>query len=428
MKKRAYKATRITQIHPVELAGSLQDERVIVGVDVAKEVPVAAFMKTDGEVVRTVKWKHPSQTRRFVQLLVTIGTQRVELVMEPTGTYGDPLVHLAASQGVCVFMARPKVVKDMKEIYDGVPSKHDGKDAAVVAELHRIGKAGQWYQNSEEQRRVRALLSLADIHRDQLVANLNRLEARLATHWPELTGILSIDSASLLALLGNYGGPKQVAQDPEGVTRLIRRTSRAGISLDRVSHLLSAARETTGLPMLEEENDALRALALEAERNRNELNRAENRVRKLCEESEAMNNMADKIGLLTAAVVVGYLGAPDQYDSPHAYVKAAGLNMKIHQSGRDKYANKRLRITKRGPGTVRKYLYLAVLRLIQHDPIFKSYYARKVGRDGGIKGKAIVALMRKLMCGLWHAGRGNEFDSTLLFDVSRLGLSELHAT
>ena len=49
MKKRAYKATRITQIHPVDLAGALQEERVIVGVDVAKEVPVAAFMKADGE-------------------------------------------------------------------------------------------------------------------------------------------------------------------------------------------------------------------------------------------------------------------------------------------------------------------------------------------------------------------------------------------
>jgi len=88
MKKRAYKATPVKSLHPLEFAAGVQGKKVIVGVDVAKEEPVAAFMLEDGEVVRTVKWKHPFETRYFLGILSAIGKEWVELVLEPTGTYG----------------------------------------------------------------------------------------------------------------------------------------------------------------------------------------------------------------------------------------------------------------------------------------------------------------------------------------------------
>ena len=37
-----------------------------------------------------------------------------------------------------------KAVHDYAEIFDGVPSQHDGKDAAMVAELAAIGKSSPW--------------------------------------------------------------------------------------------------------------------------------------------------------------------------------------------------------------------------------------------------------------------------------------------
>jgi hypothetical protein len=70
------------------------------------------------------------------------------------------------------------------------------------------------------------------------------------------------------------------------------------------------------------------------------------------------------------------------------------------------------------------FLYLAVLRWIQHDAVARAWYAKKVKRQGGqFKSKAVVALMRKLTLGLWHVAKGNEFDSTLLFDTQRLKLA-----
>ena len=132
--------------------------------------------------------------------------------------------------------------------------------------------------------------------------------------------------------------------------------------------------------------------------------------------------MAQAVGKATAAVLALSVGNADEYESAAAYVKSYGLNLKERSSGRHKG---RLKISKRGPGRSRRYLYMAVLRLIQHDAVCAAWYRRKVARDGGkLKGKAIVALMRKLAAALWHVAQGTPFDARKLFDLRRLKLDE----
>ena len=66
-------------------------------------------------------------------------------------------------------------------------------------------------------------------------------------------------------------------------------------------------------------------------------------------------------------------------------------------------------------------VYLAALRWLKDNEIVRAWYEAKVRRDGGRKkGKAVVALMRKLLTGLWWVGQGRSFDVTRLFDVERL--------
>lgn len=79
-----------------------------------------------------------------------------------------------------------------------------------------------------------------------------------------------------------------------------------------------------------------------------------------------------------------------------------------------------LRITKRGSSEARRYRYRATLRTIRSDPIFGAWHHKKIQRDGGIKLKSVVALMRKDRGGLWHVPRGNRFDSRRLFDLTKL--------
>jgi Transposase IS116/IS110/IS902 family len=127
--------------------------------------------------------------------------------------------------------------------------------------------------------------------------------------------------------------------------------------------------------------------------------------------------LAPAIGRTTAAVVYTHVGDAKSYASAGSFVKAVGLNLKEKSSGTIKG---QIKITKRGSSRVRHYLWLAVYRWIQKDPIAKAWYERKVKRDGGKSSRAAIALMRKLAKALYHVARGATFDSSKLFDVSRL--------
>lgn len=172
--------------------------------------------------------------------------------------------------------------------------------------------------------------------------------------------------------------------------------------------------------MISEECRSLSGLAKEINRNRQEADRAKRRVEELTVRDERLSTTSAAIGKSTAAVLTIFLGYAEEYDSASAFLKSGGLNLKERSSGKHQG---QLKITKRGPGELRRYLYLAVLRLIQGDEYFGAWYKKKVARDGGRhKGRAIVALMRKLLKALWHVGQGKSLDTRLLFDTSRLAI------
>ncbi len=60
--------------------------------------------------------------------------------LESTGTYGDVARYALSKASISVQRVSGKAVSDYHEIFDGVPSQHDGKDAAMVAELVAHGK------------------------------------------------------------------------------------------------------------------------------------------------------------------------------------------------------------------------------------------------------------------------------------------------
>jgi len=249
--------------------------------------------------------------------------------------------------------------------------------------------------------------------------NLNAVEALLARYWPEATEVMELGSVTLLTVLSVHGDPSEVASQPKKAQALMRQASRNAMAEQKRSELLRSAQETIGVPLLPEERSLVRDLAHDALRSHRAKEQAKARIRELSRDTSEVAAMGAVVGLVTAAVLATKVGNPSVFDSARAFEKSIGLNLREHSSGQHKGG---LKITKRGSGLARKYLYLAALRLLNTDPIVQSWYQKKVARDGGKKMKAVVAVMRKLIRALWHVGRGEPFDSTKLFDVSRLGI------
>ena len=60
--------------------------------------------------------------------------------LESTGTYSESVRYAMTQHSLNIHRLSGKGVADYKEIFDGVPSQHDGKDAAMIAELASFGK------------------------------------------------------------------------------------------------------------------------------------------------------------------------------------------------------------------------------------------------------------------------------------------------
>jgi transposase len=419
MSKRIYRAVSVNTIALPDL-GIQRDEPVVVAIDVAKVDNKAALI-LGGRVVRTVGWKAPAETLTFVELVRGL-TQlsKVEVVMESTGTYGDPLRAQMARLGVPVFRVHAKHTHDAAELFDGVPSIHDAKASHLIGWLHVQKRSRPWPMKSDEARDVAAAAESYELYNGQLMACLSRIEAWLARHFPELTEVVSLQNKSTLALLESFGGPQAIAQNAAAAAKLMRDVGGHFLDPAKVDRIIVAARATTGDKMTAIERRTLQQLAGEARRL--DLLKADaHAVLEECTaKKEEARRVAEVIGATTAAIVWAEAGEIAAYASPAAYVKALGLNLKIKSSGK---CEGQLKLTKRGSSRARKYLYLAVLRLIQHEPHFKVWYARKVEREGGQrKLKALTALMRKLASALWYVARGAPFEPAKLFDAKRLGL------
>ncbi len=418
MAKRKYRAIEFKQIQKEKVVEQVRGEKVVVAVDVAKSKQYGALCNEKKEVLQLWKWDQLRETRDLVGFLASLPAASVEVAMEPSGSYGDPLRHHLWRAGIPVYRVSPKRCKDLSEVLDGVPSQHDPKSAILVGRLHLDGLSELWEESSEAHRALATATRALNLHDGQCHQNQNRLEGQLARHWPELTQILALDSATLTELLAEYGGPAAVSADRTGAYALMRRVGRSFLTSEKIELVLATASTTLGVPMTAEECWLLRSIAQETRRNREERARAEKRLKASAWKVPAAVALRELLGEVTSVVVVSEAD-PIQSANPRSYVKSVGLNLKERSSGR---YHGQLRITKRGSGAVRRWLYMAVLRLVQNDAVVREWYQLKVKRDGGLKKKALIAVMRKLVLAIWHVARGAKFDASKLFDVRRLKL------
>ena len=267
MKKRIYRAKSVKEVDLEALGAALEGaDRLVMGSDIGKEEMFGALMVDSQSVWSTLKWSALEDSPRLVRWLASLPVGKVEVAMEPSGTYGDVLRYQLEEAGVEVHRVSPKRVKDSREVYDGVPSSHDAKSAAIVGWLHWQGRSERWCERSEEERELTSAVATMVLYDRPFQQCQNRLEARLARHWPELPQWLELDSATLLELLAEFGDPAAVAAEPERARAWMRRVGGPMLKSEKIEAVVSSARQTLGVPMVCGERQALQTLAAEARR------------------------------------------------------------------------------------------------------------------------------------------------------------------
>lgn len=414
MRKRAYRSTEVKSVIVTDVVARLGGGPVSLGLDIGKSTIMGVVRDATGYFERPWKIRNPHEIHELVMRAKQLSQQRTLVVaMEPTGTYGEPIRQALTDAGLAVHRVGSKASSDYQEIFDGVPSAHDGKDAAIVAELAAIGKSSPWPSRelSPQQAEMAAQVSWLDSQQDVLQLWLGRLEGLLARHWPELTNLLELNSGTLLRLLAHYGAPSALVADPQASGRLARWGGHL-LRPQKIAAVLESARTTTGVRMQPPTIVVLGCCAEQALAARSEIREAKKKLASLSKQDPVIESMAEVVGTTTACVLRVTLGAPQDYHCGEAYRKALGLNLKERSSG--KHQGK-LKITKRGSSLARRWLFFAALRTIQKAPVRRWYEAKKrKDQDRGIG--AVVGVMRKLALAVYAvAARGEKFSVDRLF-------------
>ena len=116
----------------------LCSETLIIGIDISKKSHVARAVDYRGMELSTPK-TFKSDLNGFMychrwirELLAMHGKKDTIVGVEPTGPYGNTLIHYLRSQDVKVVLVLGAQVAKAKELDDNTPSKNDFKDALTI--------------------------------------------------------------------------------------------------------------------------------------------------------------------------------------------------------------------------------------------------------------------------------------------------------
>lgn len=415
-----YSLVDVNEVSVPALAQRRRGQDLVVGVDVAKGELVACVVGPDRSFERPWRVKSPGQVRTLVGKLEELRRHLpLAVAMESSGTYGDAFRQALADAGIEVRRVSAKAVKDYSETFDGVPSQHDGKDAAIIGTLAQSGhgKVWAWHGGDDEaSAALRYWVRRLDTAQRIKQVFCGKLESLLARHWPEAGGLLEQSGATLTRALARWGDPRLLAADGQAPA-LLKGFGGHYLGGQKIGRVIESARSTVGVRMNAWPAREMRDVASAIVKQRRRILRCRRELKKLTRGHRVIQAQAPAVGLVTACVLWTCLGDAGNYPSAAAYRKAMGLNLKERSSGRHKGE---LSLSKRGQRLTRKWLYFSALRWMR-EPSVKRWVEKKKARDGGRGGKAAVGVMRRLALAAWHTGRGEAFDAARLFPGAGVG-------
>jgi transposase len=341
----------------------------ILGLDLGKFKSVACLYDPATTQARfTAVHTDPTDLRKLLQ------AERPRLVVFETGTVAGWVADTCDELGLAYLVANP-----MHEAWSWrkVRRKTDRDDALKLARMAALGELPTVPMPGKAAREYRALVAYRDRLVGRRTAARNRIRALCQRHGVLLPVGHRAWTKEGRALIGSLARPLGDC-GPEELWR-------GELDLER------------------RELEALMTLVEEAEKRLDALGAADERVKLL--------RTIPGVGPRTAEVVVAHLDDAKRFRTAREVSAYAGLVPRQFQSGE---MDRTGRITRRGPGLLRKALVEAAWLLLRYN----GWAARTVARiSRGQKTRrkqALVALARKLLVRCWAMLRhGTPWDARL---------------
>ena len=393
-----------------------------VGIDVSRYGHYAAFLRDDlqpaaDELAFAESAHGYEQFRARLELIVRRhggnGAARFLIRVDVAGQYADNLIHflqsLAKTLPITVSCGDPQRNKNYRAAVFG-SQKSDPIEARAAARFALTERPAAMTPVDDEMRMLRQVAGRLQAVVRQRTRLINQLHHLLALTFPELA-LLTKDLAAgwVLELIHCYPTAKQLAQASESDVGNI-----AYLPDKHVAPLLAAARSS----IASLDGAAAEELVRDQVRQLRDVGARQKRLEILLVSAyhalPADNHLATipGIGNVTAAILTAFIVDIDRFNHPNKLVKYFGVLPTEASSGVDRDGRprgpKRYVMSRAGNDLVRRYLWMAALSAVRHNPAVRALYTRVVRKHPQHKAIAIGHGMRKLIhlaFAVWKTGR-----------------------
>jgi transposase len=370
---------------------------LFVGLDLGKRSHAVCFIDAAGQqVARPMRVPHTGAGLRQVQEQLRGLTGPTQVIMEASGAHWMGLARRMQADGMAVQVVNPLQTAGLRKV--GIrKTKSDAKDALVVADLARIGRARPSYVPDDQLLEMRELVRFRWHLADQLGDAKRRVLAVLDKVFPEFAEQVGDPfGATGRALLSRCASAVEFAAvDLGDLEAWIREASRHQLGRARAVAIQTAAHDSLGLDCLGT------AARLELQALLAQISLLEQQIAAADAELDGRVAALDTHLLsvpgvrgLLAATILAELGDVQRFDRVEQVVAFAGLDASVFESG--DFHGTRQHISKRGSPHLRRALYLAAFNAIKKDTELAAYFQRKRAEGKPFR-VALVALSRKLL-------------------------------
>ncbi|MFZ0446756.1 MAG: IS110 family transposase, partial [Bacillus sp. (in: firmicutes)] len=351
------------------------EKTLVVGIDIAKRTHFACFVDVRGRVLQ--KAFSVSQSRDgfevFYQRILTAMKEfektQVIVGIEPSGHYWLNLAYFLEERGIPLVMTNPMHVKRSKELDDNLPTKHDRKDALVIARLLKDGR----FSYPRILKEVEAELRVGSTFRGKLTEELGAVKNMMIRwvdrYFPEFTQIFPSFGKMALVVLECTPFPSDIYQkQPDEILDLYRKVD--GLKSPqkpKATRLIEIAAESIGVTEGREmARFEIATLVCRYHQLEEDIESINQRLVELVQTSVEYEWLSTVQGMgdTTMVDLLAEIGSFSHYEDPRQLIKLAGLTLRENSSGQHKGQK---RISKRGRRKLRALLFRVMMPMIRHN-------------------------------------------------------------
>jgi transposase len=384
---------------------------IAVGIDIGKRQHEACFLDAQGQQLgRSLRFANTSAGIQLLSERLQALPELPTIAMEASGHYWLGLHRRLAAAGFHIQVINPLQAQAFRAT--GIRKlKTDRRDAFVLADLVRIGRARPNYVPDDQILQLRELTRFRWDLVDRIGDAKRRVLTVLDRVFPEFADQFSDPfGTSARELLKRAANAAEFAElDLDELTLLLERASRKRFGRAQAEALHRTACESLGLAALGPAAQLeIRALLDQIVLLEDQVHSADEAIAGLLTGIEQHVASIPGIGPVLAATIVAEIGDIDRFPRLEALVAYAGIDPSVFASGQ--FEGRRQHISKRGSPYLRRALFLATHTAQRYNPDLAAYLQRKLDEGKAYK-PAVIATAHKLLARIYVVLKeGRPFD------------------